>query len=150
MPLRRFMDHLLDRWHVMRPGIECKAIYLAPFKNPTILAEQTIAQSITNLLNNAADATLENGNKHIEIHLSSEDGQLVVRIDDQGKGITLEQAGGVSTKASGFGLGLMLSNASLGRFGGKVLLQNRPEGGACTKVTLPLHDLIIDEKDADD
>jgi two-component system sensor histidine kinase RegB len=151
-PLRCFIDRLLDRWRVMRPEIECRAAYRTPFQNPTIVAEQTIAQSIINLLNNAADATLEKGKKHIELTLSSQGHRLLVWIDDQGKGITAaqaEQVSRVSTKASGFGLGLMLSNASLGHFGGEVLLRNRPTGGTRTEISLPLHGLIIDEKGAD-
>jgi two-component system sensor histidine kinase RegB len=155
MPLRRFIERLLDRWQVVRPEVEFKATYREPFFNPTILAEQTIAQSITNLLNNAADATLESGSRHIDITLSSEEGRLVVQIDDEGRGITAEQseqAGRVSfsTKQSGFGIGLILSNASLGRFGGEVLLKSRPRRGTRTEVSLPLQDLIIDEKNPDD
>lgn len=155
MPLRRFIERLLDRWQVVRPEIEFKATYREPFFNPTILAEQTIAQSITNLLNNAADATLESGSRHIDITLLSDESRLVVQIDDEGRGITAEQseqAGRVSfsTKQSGFGIGLILSNASLGRFGGEVLLKSRPRRGTRTEVSLPLQDLIIDEKNSDD
>jgi two-component system sensor histidine kinase RegB len=43
-------------------------------------------------------------------------------------------------RAGGLGIGLFLSNATLERLGGKVELFNRepPQGGACTRVTLPL------------
>jgi two-component system sensor histidine kinase RegB len=136
----------------MRPEIECRATYQEPFQDLAILTEQTVAQAITNVLNNAADATLENGNKHIEITLASQDHRLLVLIDDQGKGISREQTEGfarVSSKTSGFGLGLLLSNASLRRFGGEVLLQNRPQGGARTKVNLPLQDLMIAAESSD-
>lgn len=154
MPLRDFFDKLFDQWQVVRPEIEFEVTYLEPFRNPAILAEQTIAQSITNLLNNAADATVENGRKHIGITLSNASRELVVRIDDEGRGITPEQAGQAgrvpfSTKESGFGIGLVLSNASLGRFGGQVLLKNRSEGGTRTEVKLPLHELIITEGNTD-
>ncbi len=155
MPLRCFMEHILDGWRVVRPEVEFRANYREPFFNPNILAEQTIAQSITNLLNNAAEASLDNGSRHIHIGLVSEEGRLLVRIDDEGRGISGEQsdqAGRVafSTKESGFGIGLILSNASLGRFGGEVLVTNRPGRGARTEVSLPLRDLIIDEKHADE
>ncbi len=154
MPLRGFLDQLLDRWQVIRPEMEFEVLYREPFHGPTILAEQTIAQSITNLLNNAADATLQNGGKHIDITLMSEDGQLVVQIDDEGKGISpvqSKQAGTAffSTKESGFGIGLLLSNASLGRFGGKVVLKSRMGGGTRTEVSLPLQDLVIDGRSSD-
>lgn len=150
MELRQFIEQLLDQWRVIRPEIDIEVGYEAPFDGPTILAEPTIAQSIINLLNNAADATLENGNRGVAINLTSADRQLVIQIDDEGKGITpelAEQAGQAffSTKDEGFGIGLVLSNASLGRFGGEVVLMRRTEQGTRTKVTLPLDELIIDQ-----
>ena len=155
MALSGFIAQVLDRWRIVRPEVEFQVIHREPFWDPTILAEQTIGQSITNLLNNAADATLENGSKHVDITLFSENGRLVIQIDDEGKGITpeqSEQAGTVpfSTKESGFGIGLILSNASLGRFGGEVLLKSRPGGGTRTEVSLPLQELTIDERSADE
>lgn len=152
MPLREFMDQILDQWLVMRPEIELKVDYQEPFQNPILLAEPTIAQSVINLLNNAADATIENGNRGMAVNLSSSGQNLLIRIDDEGKGITpelAEQAGQAffSTKDDGFGIGLVLSNASLGRFGGEVVLTRRPEQGTRTQVTLPLEKLIIEQQD---
>ncbi len=155
MSLRGFLGQLLDRWRIVRPEIEFETVYREPFSNPVILAEQTIGQSITNLLNNAADATIENGGKHIVVAFSSKDGVLVVEIDDEGAGISAEQGRQVgtlafSTKESGFGIGLILSNASLGRFGGKVLLKSRPGGGTRTEVNIPLRGLTIHERSVDE
>jgi len=149
--LRQFIERIVDQWQVIRPEIECTISFGEPFQNPVILAEQTIAQSITNLLNNAADATLEKGNKHVVINLFNTQQELNIQIDDEGPGITpelAEQLGKIpfSTKESGFGIGLVLSNASLGRFGGEVTHTNRTEQGARTEVKLPLKDLIIEEK----
>jgi two-component system sensor histidine kinase RegB len=44
----------------------------------------------------------------------------------------------VSNKREGLGLGLFLSQASLTRFGGTVSLENSPEGGTMTQITMPL------------
>ncbi|MCF6355973.1 MAG: ATP-binding protein [Candidatus Polarisedimenticolaceae bacterium] len=150
VPLRQFINRIIDQWQLMRPEVECGVHLNEPFQNPTILAEQTIAQSITNLLNNAADATLEEGSKRVIINISNVQQELVIQIDDEGPGISPEiasQMGKIpfSTKASGFGIGLALSNASLGRFGGGVTLTNRAGQGARTEVKLPLHELIIEE-----
>ncbi|MCP4041307.1 MAG: sensor histidine kinase, partial [Gammaproteobacteria bacterium] len=43
----------------------------------------------------------------------------------------------------GFGIGLVLANASLGRLGGEVLLKGAPMQGTRTEIRLPLNDLII-------
>ncbi len=148
MTLRGFCDRLLDRWRVVRPEIELEVSYKESFQDVTILAEQTLAQSITNLLNNAADASLENGGRRITVVFSSADQRLEILIDDEGKGITqaqIDQAGRAffSTKGSGFGIGLVLANASLGRLGGEVLLKGAPMQGTRTEIRLPLRDLMI-------
>ncbi len=148
--LRQFIGRVVDQWQVMRPEIECTLSFNEPFQNPVILAEQTIAQSITNLLNNAADATLENDNTHIVVSVLNTQQELNIQIDDEGSGITpglADQIGKVpfTTKESGFGIGLVLSNASLGRFGGEVTLTNRSVQGVRTEIRLPLNELIIEE-----
>lgn len=146
LPLRDFVERLLDQWQVIRPEIRLAEVFSEPFDNPAIVAEQTISQSIINLLNNAADASIENGSDEVAIEVSSSQQLLLITIDDEGRGVTqeqIEQAGEVSfsTKKSGFGIGLVLSNASLGRFGGKVLLNNRQGQGTRTEIRLPLKEL---------
>jgi two-component system sensor histidine kinase RegB len=44
----------------------------------------------------------------------------------------------VTHKAGGLGLGLFLSQATLTRFGGSVILQNAAEGGTLTQISLLL------------
>ena len=107
---------------------------------PQVLNTQLLSQSILNLLNNAADASL----KHIEIKATWDFRQLHLEILDYGEGLSgeaIQRAGQAffTTKApgKGFGIGLFLANANIERCGGSVRLTNR-EGGACTEVTLPL------------
>ncbi|MGH8718167.1 MAG: ATP-binding protein, partial [Burkholderiales bacterium] len=63
---------------------------------------------------------------------------------DRGPGLTpdlLARAGEpfLTTKPGcGLGIGLFLANATVERFGGKVRLANRDDGGAHTQVVLPL------------
>ena len=107
---------------------------------PQILNTHLLSQSILNLLNNAADASL----KHIEIEVNWNHQELHLEILDYGEGLkgeAVQRAGQAffTTKApgQGFGIGLFLANANIERFGGRVRLTNR-EGGACTQVILPL------------
>jgi two-component system sensor histidine kinase RegB len=150
LPIRQFMERLLDQWQVVRPEIRLDQFYHEPFDNSVIVVELTISQSIINLLNNAADASVDNGQDEVAIEISSSKELLLITIEDEGCGITpqqAEQAGEISfsTKKSGFGIGLVLSNASLGRFGGNVLLNKREERGTQTEIRLPLGELIISE-----
>jgi two-component system sensor histidine kinase RegB len=47
----------------------------------------------------------------------------------------------VSTKPEGHGVGLLIANAALERFGGRVILTNRTDRGTCTRIELPLSGL---------
>src|SRR3989338_6901627 len=62
---------------------------------------------------------------------------------DHGKGLSEEaelKAGSAffTTKTEGHGIGLFLANATLERLGGSVRLFNREQGGATTKIILPI------------
>jgi two-component system sensor histidine kinase RegB len=117
---------------------------------PLIAADRTLEQAILNLLDNAADA---NGTSHEALQFSAHwdaeqlsyrnprpwpraacEGALAPR-----RGFFQHQNRG-RDRSGGIGIGLFLSNATIERFGGKVELRNRddPQGGACTRVTLPL------------
>ena len=135
-----FLRQVLDKWQLMRPSVQFTYRDSGVQPAPQILNTQLLSQSILNLLNNAADASL----KHIEIEVSWNYQELHLEILDYGDGLTgeaIQRAGQpfFTSKASGqgFGIGLFLANANIERFGGRVRLTNRV-GGACTQVTLPL------------
>ncbi|TFH10936.1 MAG: HAMP domain-containing histidine kinase [Nitrosomonadales bacterium] len=135
-----FLREILDKWKLMRPTV--KFTYYCNGANPVpqIINTQPLGQSILNLLNNAADASLDN----IEIKSDWDNKELRLEILDFGKGLseeTVQRAGEVfftSKKGHGLGIGLFLANANIERYGGSVRLTNREEGGACTQVILPL------------
>ena len=139
----RFLREILDKWKLMRPTVQftyhCNGVHPVP----QIINTQSLGQSILNLLNNAADASLEN----IEIKSDWDNKELRLEILDLGKGLseeTVQRAGQVfftSKPGHGFGIGLFLANATVERFGGSVRLTNRENGGACTQVRLPLIEL---------
>lgn len=135
-----FLSQVLDKWQLMRPSVKFTYQGKGVQPAPQILNTQLLSQSILNLLNNAADASL----KHIEIEANWNNHELQLEILDYGEGLTGEAAQRAgeaffTSKApgQGFGIGLFLANANIERFGGSVRLTNR-EGGACTKVILPL------------
>ena len=135
-----FLRQVLDKWQLMRPSVKFTYRGSGVQPAPQILNTQLLSQSILNLLNNAADASL----KHIEIEVTWDDRELHLQILDDGDGLTgeaVQRAGQAffTTKGSGkgFGIGLFLANANIERSGGRVRLTNR-EGGACTQVILPL------------
>lgn len=140
--LGRFFDRLLASWHIVRPEIDLAMERSESFVDGKIRDEATIAQAVANLLNNAADASMENGSAKIRVSLHADASIVRIIMDDEGPGVTLDQLRQVgravhSTKSGGLGLGLMLSSASLERFGGEVVLERRPSGGTRTTITLP-------------
>lgn len=141
LSLEVFLNEMLEHWRLMRPAVPVTSQWTGPQPSPVIIAEQTLAQTLTNLINNAADASPGG----VEISGRWDDRELALEIRDLGPGITPEVADRagktfVTTKSSGqgLGLGLLLANATVERLGGKVHLFNRAGGGACTQVTLPL------------
>lgn len=132
-----FVEHLLEEWRIVRPAASI-SFGKQEGSAPEILAERTLSQAISNLLNNAADASPND----VEVELGWKDSEVMIEIRDRGKGLSPEiaaQAGEpfFSTKAEGFGIGLFLANASIERMGGHVHLYNREGGGAVTRVCLP-------------
>lgn len=145
LPLDAFLEQLLDKWRLMRPGVPLDAHWRGEHPAPAILADQTLHQALMNLLNNAADASPE----AVELEGRWDGQSLTVEILDRGPGLSPEamhHAGKpfFTTKGpgQGIGIGLFLANATVERFGGMVHLFNREGGGTVTRVVLPLARLI--------
>lgn len=137
-PIREYFDKLLERWQVMRPKTQANIHYAENLPECTASFHPTIAQSLTNLLNNAADASLE-----VDVDLFWDKETVKLSIRDYGKGITSEQQEVLgqpfnSDKPDGMGLGLFLTQASVNRYGGKVTICPAEGQGTLTQVELPL------------
>lgn len=134
-----FMRNLLDEWQLLRPTVnyQFKIDGLQPA--PFLRADPALRSALLNLLNNAADASLQ----PMDILLHWNTHSITLEIRDHGSGLTPETAARAgsaffTTKQGGRGLGLFLANATLEKIGGSVRLSNRDGGGATTEVTLPL------------
>ncbi len=139
-PLDTLLEHLRNRWQLLRPGVPLAVRCSGSSPSPTVAAPQTVCQTLLNLLNNAADASPHSVN--LEGRWEGE--RVVIEIRDRGAGLTpeaLRHAGDAffSTKEDGAGIGLLLANAALERLGGQVSLWRDPRGETCTRVDLPAH-----------
>jgi two-component system sensor histidine kinase RegB len=141
LPVDEFLRQILDKWKLIRPSVKFTYQNAELQPVPKIMENQLLSQSILNLLNNAADASL----KCIEIKSNWDNLMLHLEIIDDGEGLSAEamQRAGEAffsskTPDQGFGIGLFLANANIERFGGSVRLFNLEHGGACTQVVLPL------------
>lgn len=111
---------------------------------PVVTGMEALRQVILNLAGNAVQAI---GDRSGTISLSSslEDGQLHIRLCDTGPGIDPEHLETIfepffTTKevGQGTGLGLSVSRSLIEQLGGTLTAGNRPGGGACFYLEIPL------------
>lgn len=109
-------------------------------------------QGVTKLLRRAVRNLLENARRHaageITVTLSKTDSQAVINVCDRGPGVPQElqerifepfyRLPGATERDGGVGLGLALVKSIALRHGGTVSCENRPDGGACFVIRLPL------------
>ncbi len=146
MRLDNYLEEVVANWRGVRPAAQVVTQWRGVQPAPALLAEQTLSQAITNILNNAADAAPG----PVEVEGEWDERELRLEVCDRGPGLTPaaeKNAGSLffTTKEAGqgLGLGLFLAHATLNRFGGTVQVFNRKGGGACTRLVLPLTDLLV-------
>ena len=140
-----YVRRLMDQWHQLRPDANAELILFGETPAPYIMVDHTLDQAIINVLNNAADASLDD----ITIEVAWDNNALDIKVLDHGPGLAQElvDAAGkiiISTKQEGLGVGLYLSYTTLERLGGEIRMYNREHGGACCHMYLPLSELKVD------
>lgn len=94
-----------------------------------------IGQAVTNLLQNAADALEGQKDAQIALRIYQNEAEVAIVVEDNGCGLPSENRGRlaepyVTTRAKGTGLGLAIVTKIMEDHGGRLKLENRPEGGA--------------------
>lgn len=138
--LPAFLGHVVDQWRDRRPEVEVRLNLLGESDAPTIVADRALAQALTNILDNAADASPDD----VTVRARSTPEEAIVEVYDRGPGIEAgedldqEEPTNPSGIRKGLGLGLFLTDAIIGRLGGTLELENRPTGGTCARIRIPL------------
>jgi two-component system sensor histidine kinase RegB len=138
LALRQWVASALERWAVRRPQV-IYTLHCDDNESPTIEVDLTLTQALENLLNNAANAAGD----QVEIELNWAKGWAHIAIIDHGPGVPaelLQKLGKpvVHASDSGLGLGLLLSHATVERYGGNIELRNGPHGGTIATLSIPL------------
>ncbi|GFE56616.1 GAF domain-containing protein [Geobacter sp. AOG1] len=118
-----------------------------PRKQISLMADcKQIEQVFLNLFFNAHEAMKEGGELTITVSPARLAGKraVAVKVADTGGGIPLEVLNNIfnpfyTTKETGTGLGLPISNRLIINHGGKIQIENRPGEGAIFSVLLPLN-----------
>jgi len=137
--INHYLKNILNQWKKMRPTANIRYQLKGVQPAPVIITDKTLNQAIINLLNNAADASID----HVEVIGRWNTESLWIDVHDRGSGLASGANHVVSqpfytTKKHGQGLGLFLTHAVINRLGGTITLTNRNEGGVCAKISLPL------------
>jgi len=140
LPLDAFVEQTVQRWAVRRPGVVCDIRGNANGSPPPdIEYDSTLCQALENLLNNAADT----GTDRVQVSCNWDNREARIAIRDWGPGIDvdiLQDVGKPVIRASraGLGIGLLLSHATVERYGGRIELLNAGDSGAVATLFLPL------------
>ncbi len=109
---------------------------------------QRLGQVVFNLLINAKEAIVEKeaapggDERRIVVKTFSEEGSMVVEIDDTGTGMPRHRVGRIfepffSTKGPGKGLGLAISRQIVKSYGGRLMASSREGEGTAMRIVFP-------------
>ncbi len=139
--LDRFINDLVKEWASRRPNVTLRINARNGTDNsPFIVAERVLFQAVSNVLDNAADASPDD----VLLEFWWSERHCIISVCDRGDGFSPEVAklagkDVVSTKAAGegLGLGLFLTNAVVEKFGGNMTINQRQSHGTQIIINLP-------------
>lgn len=139
LELAAFVRDCIGRWQLLRPGVVVRQRIADAAEHAAITVDPTLPQALINLLDNAADAIEQTDNSQpIDIELDIAGGDAILRILDRGPGPRRHVAQAEdASRGKGLGIGMLISNASIERAGGRVSQYPRTGGGCVTEVVVP-------------
>jgi PAS domain S-box-containing protein len=144
----------LAAFRLERAGIQVE-LALGPNLPPVLADEILIVQVLLNLLHNAIDAVSQVADPRIEVRAQAliEEGRVRVTVEDNGPGMSDEELARclepyVTTKITGLGLGLSISQAIVESHGGVLKISRNVNRGCNAEFTVEADPAQQDEVDA--
>jgi len=106
------------------------------------LDKTQLIRVVTNLVKNANQSLVERENPKIEVKVSDNNGNILISVADNGKGITEEDKNRIfepkfTTKSSGMGLGLPMIKSIVEAYNGNITFTSEIDKGTVFTVTIP-------------
>ncbi|MBU0913174.1 MAG: hypothetical protein KKF22_11600 [Gammaproteobacteria bacterium] len=137
-PLYNAIEHSIQLWLVSRPEISMEQHFSSDQSPLTVTDSISLAAALFNILDNAADASLQNKEPKLSLTMQQLNSQLELQIRDYGPGLPdkdLAQLGKRPHQSEqGLGLGQFLANVSIDSLGGKVERENCAATGVLTRI----------------
>jgi two-component system sensor histidine kinase KdpD len=137
------VDRVRQRWPALRVRVGISEETAMVRADPVFLD-----RVVTNLMDNAAKASVEGGSRDVEIEARRADAQVTVRVTDHGIGLpetAREQLFYPFYQVSerhprlGTGLGLAIAKGFLSLMAGQIWIEDTPGGGATFAFSLPVN-----------
>ncbi len=138
-PVLEISIKAIQLWLVSRPEISLQLTHQLDDSRCELQDALAWSAALFNILDNAADASIENLQPQLEIELRLYQGQFNLRLRDFGVGLNSRQLAELGLQpqpgSQGLGLGQFLANTSIERLGGHVTRHNLPQGGTLTDIS---------------
>lgn len=137
--IRDSVDYLREFAQARGISIE---LLIAP-ESATIQGDKDLlAQALTNILRNAVEAYGDSMQGTVRVIAREESGEIVIEIEDQGKGLTKTQLDRIfepfyTTKPDGTGLGLLNARKAVEFHRGKLEIESHENIGTRVRIRLP-------------
>lgn len=137
-PLYDAIQHSIQLWLVSRPEISMEQHFSSDQSPLTVADSISLAAALFNILDNAADASLQNKEPRLSLTMQQHNSQLELQIRDYGPGLPESDLAQLGKKPrpseQGLGLGQFLANVSIDSLGGKVERENCAGTGVLTRI----------------
>lgn len=139
--LSQMLIELIDDARLLDPRREIE-LKLRPTDSKQTIAIEPLSRVVSNLLNNAIKHTEPEAKISLDVTVA--DQFMDLEVCDSGAGVAPELLANLGdafrrgSTSKGYGLGLSICKRAVLQMGGKISFTNRPEGGFCAKITIPL------------
>jgi PAS domain S-box-containing protein len=138
---QRFVNHVSTLFQGQAAARKIKFVSRCDYEGMLRIDHDTMTQTILNLLQNALDATPQQGS--ITLNVFKKEQSLIIEIQDTGKGIPNEQLEKIfnlyfTTKTNGNGMGLAITQQIISQHEGSIQVKSEVSKGSMFTISLPL------------